>query len=138
MAALTLQNNKHLEELIERHSDEIKKLEALKDEEMKVNVMFDLILFFNVPVISKTAHPPGPRANTGAFDFCEKFWSNSQLCCLFRRSNAPPVRASKIFKSTYSWLLFGLTIGQNRKAAVVLRQTFTCEKKLIQRIIYVN
>ena len=38
---------------------------------------------------------PPPRANTGAFDFCEKFWSNSPLCCQFRRSNAPPVRASK-------------------------------------------
>ncbi|XP_029195502.2 protein FAM184A-like [Acropora millepora] len=35
MAALTEQHNKHLEELIEHHSDEIKKLEALKDEEMK-------------------------------------------------------------------------------------------------------
>ena len=48
MAALTEQHNKHLEELIEHHSDEIKKLEALKDEEMKVTVMFDLMLFFNI------------------------------------------------------------------------------------------
>ena len=50
MAALTEQHNKHLEELIEHHSDEIKKLEALKDEEMKVTVMFDLMLFFNIVV----------------------------------------------------------------------------------------
>ena len=48
MAALTEQHNKHLEELIEHQSDEIKKLEALKDEEMKVTVMFDLMLFFNI------------------------------------------------------------------------------------------
>ena len=45
MVALTEQHNKHLEELIEHHSDEIKKLEALKDEEMKVTVIFDLMLF---------------------------------------------------------------------------------------------
>ena len=50
-----------------------------------------------VPVNSKTGHPP--RANPGAFDFFEKFWSNSPLCCQFRRSNAPPVRASKRVKS---------------------------------------
>ena len=50
MAALTEQHNKHLEELIEHHSDEIKKLEALKDEEMKVTFMFDLMVFFNIVV----------------------------------------------------------------------------------------
>ena len=43
--------------------------------------------------------PIPPRANPGAFDFFEKFWSNSPLCCQFRRSNAPPVRASKRVKS---------------------------------------
>ena len=48
-----------------------------------------------VPVNSKTAHAPPLRA----FDFFEKFWSNSPLCCQFRRSNAPPVRASKRVKS---------------------------------------
>ena len=50
-----------------------------------------------VPVNSKTAHasPGKPRA----FDFFEKFSSNSPLCCQFRRSNAPPVRASKRVKS---------------------------------------
>ena len=52
-----------------------------------------------VPVNSKTAHAPPPRANPRAFDFCEKFWSNSPLCCQFRRSNAPPVRTSKRVKS---------------------------------------
>ena len=50
MAALTEQRNKHLEELIEHHSNEMKKLEALKDEEMKVTVMFDLMLFSNIVV----------------------------------------------------------------------------------------
>ena len=55
--------------------------------------------FHYVPVNSKTAHPPPPRANPRAFDFFEKFWSNSPLCCQFRRSNAPPVRASKRVKS---------------------------------------
>ena len=50
--------------------------------------------WINAPVNSKTAHPP-PRA----FDFLEKFWSNSPLYCQFRRSNAPPVRASKSVKS---------------------------------------
>ena len=50
--------------------------------------------------------------------------------------------SNHLFKCTYSlknnWLLLGLTIGQNRKAVVVLRQTFTYEKKLIQRITHVN
>ena len=36
MAALSLQHNKRLEELIEQHKEELKKLEGLKDEEMKV------------------------------------------------------------------------------------------------------
>ena len=35
---------------------------------------------------------PLPRPNPGAFDFFEKIWSNSPLCCL---SNALPVRTSK-------------------------------------------
>ena len=41
--------------------------------------------------------------------------------------------SNRLFKYTYSvinnWLLFALTISQNRKAVVVLRQTFTYEKK---------
>ena len=49
--------------------------------------------------------------------------------------------SNRLFKSTFpvinNWLLFRLAIGQNRKAEVVLRQTFTYEK-LIKRIIYVN
>ena len=49
------------------------------------------------PSIPKPPIPP--RANPRAFDFFEKFWSNSPLCCQFRRSNAPPVRASKRVKS---------------------------------------
>lgn len=36
MAALSLQHHKRLEELIEQHKEELKKLEGLKDEEMKV------------------------------------------------------------------------------------------------------
>lgn len=35
MSALSLQHNKRLEELIEKHKEELKKLEGLKDEEMK-------------------------------------------------------------------------------------------------------
>ena len=44
--------------------------------------------------IPKPPMPP-PRANPRAFDFFEKFWSNSPLCCQFRRSNAPPSRRVK-------------------------------------------
>ena len=40
--------------------------------------------------IPKPPMPP-PPANPGAFDFFEKFWSNSPLCCQFRRSNSPPI-----------------------------------------------
>ena len=43
--------------------------------------------------------PMPPRAHPRAFDFFEKFWSNSPLCCQFRRSNAPPVGALKRVKS---------------------------------------
>ena len=43
--------------------------------------------------------PPPPRANPRAFDFFEKFWLNSPLCCQFRRSNAPPVGAPKRVRS---------------------------------------
>ena len=39
--------------------------------------------------------PIPPRGNTRALDFFEKVWSNSPLCCQFRRSNAPAVRASR-------------------------------------------
>ena len=56
-----------------------------------------------VPVISKTAHS---RPHTGAFDFCEKFSSNSPLCCQVRRSNAPPVRASNRVKSFIQMYIF--------------------------------
>ena len=36
LAALSLQHSKRLEELIEQHNVELRKLEALKDEEIKV------------------------------------------------------------------------------------------------------
>ena len=53
--------------------------------------------------IPKSPVPP-PQANPGAFDFFEKFWSNSPLCCRFdgqmphplelqRGSNPPPCHA---------------------------------------------
>ena len=42
--------------------------------------------------------PISPRANRGTFDFFKKFWSNSLLCCQFRRFNAPPVWSSKRVK----------------------------------------
>ena len=49
--------------------------------------------------IPKPPMPSPPWANPRAFDFFEKFWSNSPLCCQFRRSNALPIRASKRVKS---------------------------------------
>ena len=36
MAALSLQHSKRLEEMIEQHKDELRKLEGIKDEEIKV------------------------------------------------------------------------------------------------------
>ena len=42
---------------------------------------------------------PQIKTCLSVFDFFEKFWSNSPLCCQFRQSNAPPVRASKRVKS---------------------------------------
>ena len=57
--------------------------------------------------------PIPPRANPGAFDFLEKFWSNSPLCCqldgqmphpleLQRGSNPPPSRHVKAATETSS------------------------------------
>lgn len=37
ISALSLQHNKRLEDLIEKHKEELKKLEGLKDEEIKVH-----------------------------------------------------------------------------------------------------
>lgn len=37
ISALSLQHSKRLEELIEKHKEELKKLEGLKDEEIKVH-----------------------------------------------------------------------------------------------------
>ena len=59
----------------------------------------------NVPVNSKTAHPP--RANPRAFDFFEKFWSIPRYVAsldgqmphpleLERGSNPPPSRENRI------------------------------------------
>ena len=57
--------------------------------------------------------PSPPRTNPGAFDFLEKFWSNSSLCCqldgqmphpleLQRGSNSPPSRQVKAAVETSS------------------------------------
>ena len=59
---------------------------------LNVNTYANVILMYRS--IPKPPIPP-PRANPGAFDFFEKFWLNFRLCCQFRRSNAPPVRASE-------------------------------------------
>jgi len=60
--------------------------------------------------IPKLPTPPSPtppvRANPRAFDFFEKFWSNSLLCWQFRWSNAPPVRVSKSVKSPNQIFVF--------------------------------
>ena len=47
---------------------------------MQLNIF--AVLWPYVPVNSKTAHAPPSRANPRAFDFFEKFWSNSPLRCL--------------------------------------------------------
>ena len=60
-------------------------------------VQFSLLVAY-VSVNSKTTHAP-PRQTPGHLTFLKKFWSNSPLCCQFRRSNVPPVRASKRVKS---------------------------------------
>ena len=39
--------------------------------------------------------PPPPQANPGAFDFLEKFWSNSPTMLPVLQSNVPPVGASQ-------------------------------------------
>lgn len=49
MAALSLQHSKRLEELIEQHSAELKNLEVLKDEEMKVNCRCLVLGYFSSP-----------------------------------------------------------------------------------------
>ena len=51
----------------------------------------------NRALCSRTAH--SPLETPGHLTFLKKFWSNSPLCCQLRRSNAPPVRASKRVKS---------------------------------------
>ena len=94
-----------------------------------------------VPSFPKPPIPPPPAQTPGHLTFVKKFGQilDGQMphpLDLQRRSN-------RLFKCTYSvindWLLFGLTIGQNRKAVVVLRQIFIYEKKkLIRRIIYVD
>ena len=55
----------------------------------------DMLMYRSIP---KPPIPP-PGQTPGHLTFFEKFWSNSPLCCQFRRSNAPPVRASKRIKS---------------------------------------
>ena len=61
-------------------------------------------------------HPGKLLGGGGAFDFFEKCWSNYPLCCQFRRSNAPPVTASKRVKSpTLQEKQNGLPFGNPRR-----------------------
>ena len=60
----------------------------------KVTRISAKILVSYVPVNSKTAHAPHPQA----FDFLEKFWSNSWVWWQSRWSNAPPTSASTSIK----------------------------------------
>ena len=70
----------------------LKNFHIFKNPEVQTRVMYQSI--------SKPPNPPpSPPPPPGAFDFFEKFWSNSPLCWQFRRSNAPPVRALKRVKS---------------------------------------
>ena len=41
MAALCLQHSKRLEEMIEQHKEELRKLEGIKDEELKVLLRYE-------------------------------------------------------------------------------------------------
>ena len=98
---------------------------------------------YYLPVNSETIHPPTPLpcANPGAFDFFEKFWAYSALCCQLRRSNPVPLElqrgSNRLFKCTYpainNWLLFGLTIDQ---PWLLCGTHLLMEKKIIQRILY--
>ena len=97
---------------------------------------FQLFTLFMYRSIPKPPIPP-PRQTPGGFYFFEKFWSNSPLCCQFRRSNAPPVRASKMVKSptlqgkqnvriAYLWKLTeSLTIG-NRFCKIFQPPRISC------------
>ena len=55
--------------------------------------------WINVPVNSKTAHPPPPGQTPGHLTFLKNFGQIPRHVAKFRRSNAPPVRASKRVKS---------------------------------------
>ena len=56
----------------------------------------DKVMYRSIP---KPPMPPPPPGKPRAFDFFEKCWSNSPLCCQFRRSNAPPITALKRVKT---------------------------------------
>ena len=71
---------------------------GITDYFFKTNIVWSPLMYRVIPKPSIPS-PPLPPSNPGAFDFFEKFWSNSPLCCQFRGSNAPPVRASKRVKS---------------------------------------
>ena len=95
--------------------------------------------------IRKPPIPP-PAQTPGHLIFLKKFGHIPGYVASLDRQMPHPLElqrgSNRFFKCRYSvlnnWLLFGLTIDQNRKAVVVLRHTFTYEKKIIQRIIYVN
>ena len=71
-----------------------------------------ILMKFTLEVNSKTAHAPPPppphpfQANPQAFDFFQKFWSNSLVCWQFRWSNAPSASASRSVKSPIQQWLF--------------------------------
>ena len=90
-----------------------------------------------VSAASRFAYKSIRRLCTGQFQnrpghltfWKKKIWSNSQLCCQFRRSNAPPVGASKRVKSP--------TL-QSSKATATVQILFACVKPFIQMCIFCN
>ena len=89
----------------------------------------------NVPVNSKTTHPPGQTP--GHLTFLKNFGRIPRYAFSLDGQMPHPLKlqrgSNRSFKCTYSvinnWLMFWLTIDQNRKAVVVLQHTFTDDKK---------
>ena len=89
----------------------------------------------------KTAPPPRKHRDIW------RLWKILLLCCQFRRSNAPPVRASKRVKSFIQMYIFCdkelATVWINNRPEQKRRGCFNAniylwKKTLIQRILYVN
>ena len=86
-----------------------------------------------VPVNSKTAHPPPPGANPGAFDFFEKFWSNSPLYCQtvkrptresFKEGQIPHPKAPFIWRKVVPGKRVTL-LAESTLPSVYMRKTLT-------------